>query len=536
MLRVMIVDDEPTIRQGIIASIDWSQYEIEIVGEASNGKEALERAPDLDPQIIITDIRMPVMDGLELTRELKKMLSETKIVILSGYDDFGYAKQALRLGVCEYLLKPVGAEELIALLLKLKNDIQVETAQKIQAESARKLLSENLLLLQSEFIQATLKGTFNDPDLVLPKAAQLNIDFTGPFYQVVIIDIDDYLLQTEDMTEKEQAAMKSAVLNTAQTVLASKGRGLFCLSEFDYLIGLINGTQGEMDIILELYRTIQAEIKQSLKLTVTFGIGRAYGKLTEIPCSYRESIVCLRKKIFKGKEQMIVFEPEWLQLTTRPLIYPTADEKELLGQLKLMEGQQVTAIIEKIFNHLLVAIAGPEDLKSFCVKFIIIAMNSLEELGVDLEKHLGKNFEPYKEIDKYETLEDIKIWLNNLLQFFIQIIKETKNEKYKGIVKLAIQFIQEHYHEDINLADITSTVFVTPNYLSRVFKEQTGESLIDWLNRFRIEKAKTLLLDFQIKIYEIAEKVGYNDYKYFSHIFKKYTGMTPKEYRDLNAT
>jgi len=533
MLRVMIIDDEPTIRKGIISSIDWSQYEIEIVGEASNGKEALEIVPGLGPQIIITDIRMPMMDGLELTHELKKLLPETKIVILSGYDDFSYAKQALRLGVCEYLLKPVGAEELITLLLKLKNDIQVETAKKIQAETTQTLLNENLLLLQSEFIQTMMKGALNDSDLILQKAAQLNIDFTGPFYQVVIVDIDDYLLQTEGLPEKEQAAIKQMVLNAAQKVLCSKGTGLF-FSEFDYLIGLIHGTKSEMDATMEVYRAIQTEIKQNLKLTVTIGVGRSYGNLKEIPCSYQEAAICLRKKIFTGKGKIIIFEPEWLQPTTRPLIYPTTDEKELLNQLKLMESQQVTTIIEKIFTNLSATLASPEALRNICVKFIIIVMNSLEELGVDFEKHLGKNFEPYKEIDKYETIEDIKEWFNNLMQSFIKIIKETKNEKYKGIVKVAIQFIQEQYSEDINLTDISNTVFVTPNYLSRVFKEQTGESLINWLNRFRTEKAKTLLHDLEIKVYEIAEKVGYNDYKYFSHIFKKYTGMTPKEYRDLN--
>jgi two-component system response regulator YesN len=523
MIKVMIVDDEYIIRKGIITSIDWASYDVKIVGEAGNGKEGLEKALVEKPDIVITDIRMPVMDGLELSALLKEKFPGIKIIILSGYDDFSYARQALKLGVSEYVLKPAGAEELIKIIVRLKNEI-IEESQRIDREiSSGLVISKNLPFIQSRFITSLLKGQLSRDESLFEKAELIKIDLSGPKYQVLLIDIDDFFLLVEYSSADDKELLKSSVMNIAQEVIGSSFTCTVCFSEFDYLIAILNVDKDCDKHILNTFRVLQDHVKKYLNVSITIAVGGVYGSISDIVRSYNDAISALRSKVHKGKGKIIHIADVDNVNRCFYSIYPSDQEKRIIDCLRTLDRDNVYDEIDKLFDKFVNSKTGYEQIKSICLRMIIVSIASLEEIGISIDNSYDHNF--FEEIDKYETAQDIKTWLKNVYQIFIENIDEKKSQKYKGLVTEAMEYVYNHYSENIKIEDIANRIFVTPNYFSRVFREEIGETFIEWLNKFRVEKAK------ELKTYEIAEKVGYNNYKYFNYIFKRYANCTPSEYR-----
>lgn len=532
MIKVLIVDDEIIIRTGIRTSIDWESMGMVIVGEASNGKEGFEKILSLEPHIVITDVRMPVMDGLEFTKLLKEERPDIRVVIISGYDDFKYAREALRMGVNEYLLKPIGADELIKIMLDQCEDIRRELDIHNQDKMLKNIFNENLSFMQARFINSIVKGEINELSNILEKSKELNVDLSGDEYQVIIIDIDDFLLITENLSNKEKDQLKMLIGNIAAEILKNDTNSTVCLSEYDYLLSVINVKDSNRYYLNKIYEEIKDCVKKQQGLTVTIGISNVYQNVNDIPKAYNEALFTLRNKIFKGKDKIInIMDVENTQLISTTN-YTFKEEKEIINYLKIMETDKLNQIFDEMYQDFIISHTDHEEIKKICLRLITVAMSQLDEMGAYQEKYNGKAFNPYIEIEKYETLEDIKVWMKNIFGTFIEGIQSSKNDKFNGIVKVAIQYMDEHYYEDIGVEHIAAITYVTPNYFSRVFKKETGKSFTEWLNNVRVDKAKNLLKDLKFRVYEIADKVGYNDYKIFTHNFKKYAGCTPKEYRD----
>jgi Response regulator receiver domain./Bacterial regulatory helix-turn-helix proteins, AraC family. len=532
MIKVMIIDDEHIIRTGIRTSIDWNSYGMAVVGEASNGKEALEKALEVKPDIAIVDIRMPVMDGLEFTRLIKEKMPDMRIIIVSGYDDFTYAKEALRLGVNDYLLKPIGADELINLTKKLCKEIIEERREQDTEKTLKNIFTENLPYLQSHLINSIIKGEYIDENFIHQKMDELQMKLSGRFFEVAIIDIDDFYLITENLSDLEKEKLRASVKIIADDVLKSwTNSGGVYFSEFDFLIAVINVKKSGRKELHQLYSKIKNEIRDRLNLTVTIGVSDMCSGILNLSEAYNKALTALRSKVFKGKNKVLYYEDSKRQ-NPLPVIYPSEDEKELLDSLKTMKIDKINSVIEKICTNLSNHAADEKEVKNICLRLIIIATSVLETLGVNYRKNSVIDFDPYREIEKYETIADIEAWLKQIFSNFVDALQNYKNEKYSGIAKIAIQYIEENYFKDINVQQLAAVTCVTPNYFSRVFKRETGKSFTEWLNTVRIEMAKMYLKDPKLRIYEVADKVGYNDYKIFNFNFKKYAGCTPKEYRE----
>jgi two-component system, response regulator YesN len=532
MFKILIVDDEFIIRTGIRTSIDWESIGMMIVGEASNGKEAYEKVMSLKPDIVITDIRMPGMDGLEFTKLLKESMPKVRIVIISGYNDFKYAREALRMGVNEYLLKPIGADELIKIMLKQCEEIVRELEVIDRDTRLKSLFRENLLLIQTRFVNLVVKGERNDLQSIIEKSRELNVDLSGEEYQVVIIDIDDFFLLTENLSDREKEQFKILIKDISEEILRPSTNSMVCFSEFDYLLAIINVKASNKHNLHKIYEEIQYSVKEQQRLTVTMGVSNIYTSILDIPKAHNEALFALRNKVFKGKAKIISINDVDKTNITPQIIYPSSDEKEIINYLKIMEAEKLNEVLEKLYTNLIYTKASFDEIKNICLRLITIAVSQLDEIGVDFRKYNSKQFDPYVEIEKYETVEDIKSWMKSVFQAFIESMMNNKNEKYKGIVKVAMQYMNEHYREDIGVDYISAITYVTPNYFSRVFKKETGKSFTEYLNMLRIEKAKLLLKDLKLRVYEVSEEVGYNDYKIFTLNFKKYIGSTPKEYRE----
>ncbi|MNI05087.1 HTH-type transcriptional regulator YesS [compost metagenome] len=350
------------------------------------------------------------------------------------------------------------------------------------------------------------------------------------------MDVDDFRLNTEHVSDREKELIHYSINNIVEEVFSSVFLCTACQSEFDNINVLINANMHNKHKIMECCIEAQRCIARYMKLSVTIGLGQYVNHLAEVQESYRQAVYAMQCKVYRGKGLIITYqevEPERQgESSKREILLPSEDEKELLEYLSTMDQVKIDELLNNRFKQFAQNYVSYEKIKSISLKWIILAIAHLEQMGVDLNdrKHLIMN--PYAEIEKYETADDIQRWLGGLFTIFIESIAAYKNVRYKNIVSVAIKYVHERYSEEIRLEDISAQVFVTPNYFSRIFKEETGQHFTEWLNKYRVEKAKLLLKESSAKIYEVAERVGYNDYKYFTHIFKKVTGLTPKEYRN----
>lgn len=348
MIKIIIVDDEKMIREGLVTTMPWKEMGIEVVGSADNGRTALEIAIDKKPHIILTDIRMPKMDGIEFLKRIKEELPKVKVVILSGYDDFSYAQQALRYGAADYLIKPVNVEELQKVMGDLKDTFKEE----------------------------------NDNDLYWIK------------------------VQREMEYETQQYIMSIRIGN--------KEDAFSLLSKIQYKEVLKNAS-------LEIYKKLYIEIMDA-------------------------------------------------------------------------------------------------------------TLHELKEDGIQLKEEHSYQ---YLDLINFTKLDELQEWVYSFTDKLIELVGKSKKDNYRIVIKNAMEYIDKHFNEDLSIQQVAEAVHLSPNYFSHVFKKAREESFTDYLNKVRVKKAQCLLAEHIYKVYEVADMVGYSDYKYFSSVFKKISGVSPTEYSEL---
>lgn len=526
---MLVVDDEKVIRKGIKDSIDWFQYGIEIVAEASNGEEALEKIKQYQPDIAVVDIKMPIMDGLECTKNIKINFPNTKVIILTGYDKFEYAKQAIRYQVEDFLLKPIGADELIHTVINLKDQIEKERKTKEQQRMNHHLINENLPILQVQFLNEIINKQITEEKNIITKSKQLKLNFNGPWYQIFILEIDNYYFMLDELPTSEKNIITQDMMTIIQEILDDYVEGTIFANDSNYIIGVINIKQSQMDII-DVCEEIKDTLYNCFKISVSIGVGKKYNKVTLMDQSYNEAFTALRKKVYIGKGKIIQFSNDDTAVKGFFLIQERNDyDKKMIEHVKSLEGEGINETIDLLIKDCIYRKLDYNTIKSMCLRIIYLGLNLLEEMELNYDKLTLKD--PFTEINKLETVYDLKKWMKEVFEEIIQFIKENRKNTYNTIVTLAIDYMKEHYNENITLDTLANIVYVTPNYFSRVFKEETGENYKEYLTKYRVEQAKELLKNVRYKTYEVAEMVGYSNYRYFTHNFKKYEGCTPREFK-----
>ena len=406
MLKLLLVDDESTIRKGMRTCIDWAQSGVELIGAACDGAQAYEMAQKLYPDIILTDIRMPVMDGIELTGLLRKALPDCKVIIMSGYDEFDYAKRLMGMQVTDYLLKPVDETELRGVLFRIAGEIQWEKRQKSSQEAVAWLRYENTPQLKAKFMQRLLQGQFSTESEIVHWGTVLKMKLTlkDRYLTVLTLALDPLAPPTKTRSAEEERLTNFAISNIADEIINEQNSGFLCYGEeFPHFVGLLSQKLDSATVTEHIMARIKALIKEYLDQRVFVCSGAIAPGIENLSQSYEQSMELLNESLYKGK----------------------------------------------------------------------------------------RNF-----------------------------------------VKAALRYMKENYNKDISLAEVAREACVTPNYLSRIFKEEIDSNFVDWLNHLRISRAKELLTTSNLKTYEIAEQIGFKNYKYFTSVFKKLTGCTPREYSD----
>lgn len=511
MKKIMLVDDEILIRESIRDAIDWSREGFIYLADAPDGELALPLIEEHAPDILITDIKMPFMNGLELTSVVRQRFPDIKIIILSGHDDFHYAQAALRLGVEDYCLKPVSAAELIQLLSAVSSRIDEE--QKLKQKhtyTAEKLYSD-------------LCGGLISTGAAIEAAAQLNLQLMAPYYAAIILSLLPSHLDEPEITHYQAQSME---LLLASIQNEQSDLGYFRRSRTETVI-ILKESLPELisSKIDKLTWDLEKNTDSSLKLSLS--CGGIHERLQGIHLSFQEAEDDKMFKKLSRQNKEALFKASLDHSPDSVLL----DRNLLLDFLKLGNSKEAPSFIYQ-FKDGLNEICWNSMYAYYLINDVTLelvqtAKSTFRSAGnhTDMIQELQKQIRSISNVD--ESLDYFHKLFEKLWEW-----RSEGSDKYGELIEKVKRYIRENYHNDqLSLNETSKQIGVSSSHLSKVFSQETGQTMTEYLTATRIGKAKELLKTTRCKTFEIAFQVGYNDQHYFSNLFKKVTGMTPMEYR-----
>lgn len=537
MIKVFLVEDEMLIREGIKNSIQWEKEGYEFVGEASDGELALPMILKEKPDILITDIRMPFMTGLELSRLVKQELPWTKILIISGYDDFEYAKEAIRVGVTEYLLKPISSVKLLETLQSVSEEIFQERKERDLRDIYQQEMQENTELKKMKFFSRLLSGEFSLAE-ALEEGKEFGMNLSAQMYQIILFKVRAKQMGKEKEFGQAYAAVEAAVQNYSQIYSFQRS-----VDGWAFLI-----TADEEEELRQMQVAFLAELHSLVKgyegIEYFGGIGKAVSRLRELSISFREADKAFASRFTQEMNQIV--SEENLQMVRDNEAFETGSFGEL---------EQTHHVVEKFLNNGVKEEVGsfvdaclgeiPEDnfrslmMRQYVMMNIYVTVMSFcEKITRDAGKVLGEEVlqkrgeELKKAVSNTSSKEDIREYVVHLVEQAIEVRNAASGKRYSDIIQMAREQIEATYmEEEISLNTIAAWVGMSPSYFSSIFSKEMGKTFVEYLTEIRIEKAKELLVCTSMKTSEVGYEVGYKDPHYFSYIFKKVQGCSPKDYR-----
>ena len=527
MYSVFAVDDEPIVLEGIRSKIDWEGSGFTFAGEATDGEIALSMIHEIKPDILITDIKMPFMDGLQLAEAIKKTQPWIKIIILSGHDEFDYAKKAISIGIEDYLLKPFTPEELLTSLNKTASQIDKERKQLSDISRLREELKSNETLVKKEFLNNLVHGSA-DTNTVMDKCNQLGINLISRYYKVLISRIDSRTGNTQ--TQQEACSL----LNSYSTAI---NEAVSFFHHSNLLVCIFKGsTQSELDDnTFRAAETIGHIATKNPDCIVLTAIGKTVEHLSQLKVSYEDAKSILELRTTNEKtteEQNRIISSDDLQ-SNSPDILDLKETNPLVDRLKYASKNDISAIIEESMTLIRNNPSQFQVFASYLLVDLIFAVSKLvEKLGGDI-KVLNPDILQRKFID--DAVSDENNFLKTLeqvLNFALEYRDSKMTGKYGDVILKAKRFIEENYaDQNTTLTTVAEAVCLSPNHFSTIFSQECKTTFIEYLTNVRMENAKRLMRETDMKGYDIAYECGFSDPHYFSYIFKKNTGLSPREYK-----
>ena len=535
MLKVFLAEDEFIIREGIKNNIDWQAHGYEFCGEASDGELAFPLIQKTRPDILITDIKMPFVDGLALSRLVKKELPETEIIILSGYEEFDYAKEAIQIGVARYLLKPINGETLLQEIDSVAEIILGKQKEKEIREKYQKEMEENSLRDQMDLFQHLVTGDCSMEEL-LSVAGKLDLKIMAPWYSIVLLKIQSMKHDYEEYSGSIVVVdERIAKLAEPEHVLifdrALEGRAfLFKADSEEELLAYQKEYLGDVKEVLSGYANLR----------YFGGIGTPVNRLREIPASFEDASHAFAHRYLVAESCILdssllmqegAAEHEDFRISA---VNPEQiDRTKMQEFLRTGDLDEVVYFVDEFFGKL---DGGAMKSRIFRQYITMDAYFSI----VDFLKGLGLQKDEIEAPDQDGSiLQDEKSAMDYIVRIMEKalVLREKKaSSRYEDVVSEVIHYIEDNYaQEELSLNLLASHVNFSPNHLSMIFSQQTGQTLIRYLTDYRMNRAKELLRCSSKKSSVISMEVGYKDPHYFSYLFKKTQGMTPTQYRGGRA-
>jgi Response regulator containing CheY-like receiver domain and AraC-type DNA-binding domain len=531
MYRIMIVDDEPFIRKGLQNFIRWDEIDCEIVCEADNGIDAQNKLSAFLPDIIISDIKMPGLNGIALSKFVYENYSEIKVILLTGYSDFSYAQAAVKYGVVDFVLKPTSTEDILAAVCKAKALISQKKEQDIKMSTLENKISINYSDITEKFFQDIINGTLIDTKTISDKLLTLGISLKS--YYTIVYEINNFKNKDTLTTPEEVNRFILAVKNLLSLGFKDNTHyNIFLNSHLLCTIICFNNEEDSecMQKILLKCEEILDLVRNFMNFSIAIGISNAHSTVSQIPAAYNEAMKSLANKFYSDGNIFIYSDYLTNQTQIEENVIDNYIEKI---KLYIQEGNYDDAIIT--LKELLEKQKSFKQPIDYIMNTSILICSECSKLlanhNLSLTKIMGDSDDLYKQILQSKTMDSLALLLTEILKSSSQFFSSTQRQN-NYIIRKTTEYIKDHYTQTIKLQLIAEHVHVNSSYLSRLFRKETGETITDAIARFRIEKAKELLANTNIKAYEVASMVGIEDSAYFSLLFKKITGLSPLKYKN----
>jgi len=521
MHTYIIVDDEPLTRKGTVVKLKPLTDRLTCVGEASNGQQALELIAEADPEIIITDMNMPIMGGSELLTHLAEKYPDKQIIVISGYKDFTYAKHAITAKAVNYILKPFGKEELQSACLHAIQILESNVAMKKELLSSK----EEKEHIRYEYDIQTLRSLILGQEMLTAELTSKRLNSINHTHKFILITI---------YCNNRLESM------TLQDFLHTNGFGdlafFFQHPQTDNLGFLVlflpvNETLSSFELCRQITRSLQTLFEMRSE-KVGFGISNSHSDLLHIHTAFEETVAALNSNKLNKSKSILFYQPMNSVDNSIPLIQ-WERENEFLFRIEAGMPAQVQQLLEELFHYAVAQDYTIGDIKYYCYH-LSEKIKAIISLYMKQVKQQNTSFRLNAVWQTLFSLDDLQEYYTRIFANISEMLKEESVYAIDDTVEKMKLYVQRNYKNNLTVEFLSCLFFMNQNYCSHIFRAQTGEKFVDYVNKIRIQKSKELLLDSEKKMYQIAKAAGYENVKYFFRVFKKYEGITPNQYRQLN--
>ena len=525
--RIMIVDDEFEVREGIAGRVDWNAAGFEIVATAENGQDALEKAEFLDLDVVLTDIKMPYMDGLMLGAELQRRMPSVKLIILSGFDEFEYAKAAIKLNVLEYVLKPVNADELLQVILRVKSRLDAELRAKQDVEALRSSYERALPLLQDQYLREILAGCIPAEDAErLIAHYEIRLDVSKPMI-VAVFDTNAHIPAGSVIT---QDLLPVSVRTLIDGTLEGKCVYATFISFYTVIV-VASWSSDPVGNMMMAANEICAECKAYYNTEITAGVGRRCSEVAQLRESLFEARAALEYNRVVGTGKAIYIR-DVEHMTRHPVVLDSRYEQRLISAVKFGSGDQIEAEIDEILSGLNSAKPGEWKYRAYVTGILNAMIQIIGRYDLPADEIMGSEGALLFEEGGSAKPAELKEWLQQVCQRIGGFMSQRRLSMAGNLVEKAKQYIHKNYHNsELSVETVCEHLHISQSYFSSIFKQDTSRSFVQYLTDVRMDRAVELLRESDEKTYVIAQRVGYEEPNYFSYVFKRKFGMSPSQYR-----
>lgn len=523
LYKIIFVDDEKVIRESLTQIFDWQSLGFEVAGTFKDGKEVISYINENPVDVILSDIKMTFVSGLELSEYIYNNKLDIKVILMSAYKEFEFARQAIKFNVSHYILKPMDIKELKNLINGIKEQLDTKYAQIEQISNQRQKFEYVIPLMQRQLLIDITMGALQDKEEIRKclEFLEINIDLEKSqccTLWIHIVNFDEYIAN-------DWKYSKDVLYRTLQKYLQVSVEGInyYVINNCEDKVQLIaagnseNSIEDLKDSISRFLENVKKEIKSAIQLDITGEMEGGFDNLinlhsvkkpltaTEVGLNDDIHDIMKSNSIFLEKQKLIICYINAGNIEKVRSMFDT-----FLDDLKEYDMNLIHGVVIELFSLL---------------------NNKLKEFGANIFT-IKENEFAYNDILKFENVKELKSWGLNILDIIAYYIQNNTEYSSRQLIQKAKEYINEHCCDDITLEDIAKQIYLNPVYFSRLFKEQTGENFSDYLIGLRMKRAMKLLNDEKIKVYEISLMIGYKSVQYFYRLFKQYTGFTPTEYRN----
>lgn len=526
LYKVLLVDDEENVRQAIAQKLNWNELGFDVVGEASNGIEALELAEKLEPDVIMTDIKMPFMDGLTFCKQVRAILPTVHLAVFSGFGEFDYAREAMNQQVSEYILKPINAEELARTFMRIRDSLDQEISARRNVERLRSHYNESLPLLRQQLLRSLVEGQTSVP-VATAKLAEYGVDLRAKSYCVAIFSFDTN--QNDEQTSLLSLSLGQLIEESLSQIVSFQ---MLSYPDSFALLFLLNSPQRDVQQHLDTFFPLS---KKLLGIQISIGLSRAYESPNEIPLCYREAKNALEYQLIAEPNHCIYIgdiEPGETEMDG----FDDDITENILRQIKIGDETSLKEAVLALIDTLTMKHMSMQNCQIVLLSLFTELLKLIRSYQLDVDEARQNELLAESAAMRVSHREEFSVWLYDYCANLQNIVRRERRNSALVLVDRSKNLIASQYADcDLSLDSLSAQLNMSPAYVSSLFKKETGQGFVSYLTQLRMEHAITLLHQTDDKTYQIAEKIGYADPNYFSYVFKRHFGVSPSKYRSERA-